>query len=80
VAKSSIEPGQHTCGCDYVDIREDRVLFYTTVTPDATVIKYEIKATNRGEFTAPPIFAESMYDRGIKARGIGGTLRVIDSK
>jgi uncharacterized protein YfaS (alpha-2-macroglobulin family) len=78
VANSSIEPGQHTCGCDYVDVREDRVLLYTTVTPGATEITYQIKATNPGEFTVPPVFAESMYDRGIKARGLGGTLRVSD--
>jgi len=78
VARSSIEPGQGSCGCDYVDVREDRVLLYTTVTRDARTISYQIKATNRGQFTAPPIFAESMYDRGIKARGLGGTLRVTE--
>jgi uncharacterized protein YfaS (alpha-2-macroglobulin family) len=76
VAKSSIEPGQGSCGCDYVDIREDRILLYTTVTPDAREITYQIKPTNRGQFTAPPIFAESLYDRSIKARALGATLRV----
>jgi hypothetical protein len=78
VARSSIEPGQGSCGCDYVDVREDRVLLYTTVTPDVRTIAYQIKATNRGEFTVPPIFAESMYDRKIKARGLGGFLHVTD--
>ena len=78
VAGSSIEPGQGSCGCDYVDLREDRVLLYTTVSPDVRTITYQIKATNRGDFTVPPIFAESMYDRGIKARGIGGLLHVTD--
>jgi uncharacterized protein YfaS (alpha-2-macroglobulin family) len=78
VARSSIEPGQHTCGCDYVDVREDRVLLYTTAGPGVSEISYQIKATNRGRFTVPPIFAESMYDRGIKARGLGGSLTVTD--
>jgi uncharacterized protein YfaS (alpha-2-macroglobulin family) len=78
VAHSSIQPGQHTCGCDYVDVREDRVLLYTTVTPNATELTYQIKATSTGDFTAPPVFAESMYDRAIKARGLGGTLEVIN--
>ena len=78
IANSSIQPGLHSAGCDYVDVREDRVLFYTTVTPEARAIIYQIKGTNRGEFTTPPIFAESMYDRGIKARGIPGSLRVTD--
>jgi hypothetical protein len=78
IANSSIQPGLRSAGCDYVDVREDRVLFYTTVTPEATKITYQIKGTNRGEFTVPPIFAESMYDRGIKARGLPGSLRVTD--
>ena len=78
VARDSIDPGQGSCGCDYVDVREDRILLYTTVTPDAREIDYRIKPTNRGDFTVPPIFAESMYDRAIKARGIGSSLRVID--
>ncbi len=78
VARSSIEPGQGSCGCDYVDVREDRILLYTTVTPNAREIDYQIKPTNRGDFTVPPIFAESMYDRGIKARGLGSTLHVTD--
>jgi uncharacterized protein YfaS (alpha-2-macroglobulin family) len=77
VAHSSIEPGQGSCGCDYVDVREDRILLYTTVTPGARQINYQIKPTNRGDFTVPPIFAESMYDRGIKARGLPTTLHVI---
>ena len=67
VAKSSIEPGQGSCGCDYVDNREDRILLYTTVTPDARTITYQIKPTNQGQFTAPPIFAESMYNRENKS-------------
>jgi uncharacterized protein YfaS (alpha-2-macroglobulin family) len=78
VSKSSIEPGQESCGCDYVDVREDRILLYTTVTPGVLTIRYEIKPTNRGQFTAPPIFAESMYDRTIKARALGTTLKVIN--
>jgi len=80
VARSSIQPGQGSCGCDYVDVREDRILLYTTVRPDVTEIRYQIKPTNRGDFTVPPIFAESMYDRGIKARGLGSNLHVIDPK
>ncbi len=76
VANNSIQPGQHNYGCDYVDVREDRVLLYTTVTPRVTEISFQIKATCEGNFTVPPIFAESMYDREIKARGVGGTLNV----
>ena len=61
--------------CDYVDMREDRVLFYTSVGPNVQTITYQIKPANRGDFIVPPIFAESMYDRGIKARDLGGSLQ-----
>jgi uncharacterized protein YfaS (alpha-2-macroglobulin family) len=55
VDRSSIQPGQGSCGCDYVDVREDRILLYTTVTPGASEIRYQIKPTNRGDFVVPPI-------------------------
>jgi uncharacterized protein YfaS (alpha-2-macroglobulin family) len=63
-----------------VDVREDRILLYTTVTTGVREIRYQIKPTNRGDFTVPPVFAESMYDRGIKARDLGSTLHVIDAQ
>lgn len=78
IVNSSIQPGQHSAGCDYVDLREDRLLLYTTVTPTVKVIRYQIKPANCGQFTVPPVFAESMYDRGIKARGLGSTVRVVN--
>ncbi len=80
LVNSSLEPGQDRAGCDYVDTREDRVLFYTTATRWMKEITYQIKPTSQGEFTVPPIFAESMYDRGIKARGLGGSIVVGDSQ
>ena len=41
-------------GCDYVDLREDRAVFYATIPTTAQTITYQIKATNRGEFVVPP--------------------------
>ncbi len=67
-------------GCDYVDVREDRLIFYTNVTAFPRAISYQIKPTNRGEFVVPPAYAESMYDRGVNGRGIAGKITVVDSK
>lgn len=63
-------------GLDYVDIREDRVVFFTTVETQATEIVYRIKATNAGVYVVPAIFAESMYNPGIKANGVAGSIAV----
>jgi alpha-2-macroglobulin len=70
-----------TCGIhgvDYVDVREDRALFFVTAPSNALEIDYQIKSCNRGSFAVPPVFAESMYDRNVKGRGVGGKITVIE--
>ncbi|MBI1889729.1 MAG: alpha-2-macroglobulin [Burkholderiales bacterium] len=57
---------------EYADVREDRVVFYGTVTQDFSEITYRIKATNSGRFLTPPAYAESMYERSVQARSAGG--------
>ncbi|HAH07531.1 MAG TPA: alpha-2-macroglobulin [Elusimicrobia bacterium] len=61
---------------DYVDVREDRVVLYGSVGPDVREFVYRIRATHRGTFTVPPVFGESMYDRAMQGRGLGGRLTV----
>lgn len=79
VVGSSLQPGVSTIeGVDYVDVREDRVLFFGTASENVLEINYQIKSTNRGEFAVPPVFAESMYERNIKGRGVGGKITVTE--
>ena len=80
VADNSLQPGVGTAGMDYVDVREDRAVFYGTATNAVHEITYRLKPTARGEFTVPPIFAESMYDKTIQSVGLAGHLTVTDAK
>lgn len=59
------------------DIREDRVLVFSRVVPTMKEYFYKIKATNVGKFVVPPAYAESMYDRTAKARGMSSEITVI---
>lgn len=52
---------------DYVDIREDRVVIYGSFSDKATTFTYKAKAINTGKFVVPPMFAESMYNKEIRA-------------
>jgi len=61
---------------EYADVREDRVVLYGTVGPEAQEFVYRVKATNRGTFALPPPYAESMYQRTVKARGLPGQVTV----
>jgi uncharacterized protein YfaS (alpha-2-macroglobulin family) len=79
IVDTSLRGGVSTIsGVDYVDLREDRAVFFVTAPGYAREIDYQIKSCNRGEFVVPPVFAESMYDRNIKSRGIGGRITVTE--
>jgi alpha-2-macroglobulin len=60
---------------EYADVREDRVVLYGAVSKDLAEYRYQIRATNAGTFLVPPSYAESMYDRSLRARA--GASRVI---
>ncbi len=61
---------------DYVNPREDRVLFFTAASPNIKTFTYKIKAVNQGQFTIPPIYATSMYVPTVKARGLSGEITI----
>ena len=60
----------------YIDIREDRVIFFGGLDDTAKQIVYRIKAINTGTYTAPPIYLESMYDPNVKAYSAAGEMTV----
>ncbi|PYK29586.1 MAG: hypothetical protein DME57_09835 [Verrucomicrobia bacterium] len=79
VVDSSVRTGAgSTPGVDYVDVREDRAVFFVTAPTNALEIDYQIKSDNRGNFIVPPVFAASMYDRNVKGRGVGGKITVTE--
>lgn len=61
---------------DYVDLREDRVLIFGTVNKSVQEFVYKIKPGNKGVYVVPPVFAEGMYDRTVRATGMAGTITV----
>lgn len=75
-----ISQSESTLVPDYVDIREDRVIIYGPVSEEAKEFVYKIRAVNKGNFTVPPSYGESMYDRSVKARSISSKITVGDAK
>ena len=60
----------------FADPREDRVVFYGSVTSDVQEVAYRIKATNVGLYTVPPAYGEAMYDRTQRARSVAAKIEV----
>ncbi|HVE16778.1 MAG TPA: hypothetical protein VNB29_08570, partial [Chthoniobacterales bacterium] len=76
IVGSSLQPGADSAGWDFVEVREDRAVFFGDVGPHVREISYQIKATAAGHYTVPPAFVESMYDRGTHACNVAGEIEV----
>jgi uncharacterized protein YfaS (alpha-2-macroglobulin family) len=53
---------------EFADVREDRIVLYGALSKDLAEYRYRVRATNAGTFLVPPSYAESMYDRTLRAR------------
>ncbi len=65
---------------DYIDIREDRVVYYGSFDRQVRELRYRVKLTSAGSFVIPPSYAESMYDRSIRAHTAPGRFEVSASQ
>jgi uncharacterized protein YfaS (alpha-2-macroglobulin family) len=74
--RSPIGTPRSTWRPDYADLREDRVVLYGMVNAEFQEFSYSIKATNTGTFVVPPAYGESMYERSVQARSLGGKIMV----
>jgi hypothetical protein len=61
----------------FVDVRDDRVVFYGDVTKEAATYIYKVRATNQGAFEVPPAFAEGMYNRQITGISQAAHLEIV---
>ena len=78
VIRSSVPRESSHWQSDYVDIREDRVVFYGGFGGNVTELRYRAKLTAAGEFVVPPAYAEAMYNRSIHGRSMAGRFSVSD--
>lgn len=58
----------------WLNVREDRVVFYGTARRDARTFVYKVRATNAGQFQVPPAYAQGLYDPLEQAQGKVGEL------
>ncbi len=76
VIRSSVERTAYNWRADYVDVREDRVVYYGDFDSSLRELTYKVKLTAAGSFVIPPSFAESMYDRSVRAVSKAGLFTV----
>ena len=72
VVRSSVPRQSGPWRADYVDIREDRVVYYAGFGPQMTELRYQVKVTAAGDFVLPTVSAQSMYDLSVYASTAAG--------
>ena len=80
VIRESVPRQSNNWNSDYVDVREDRVIFYGGFDSSVTELEYRIKATAAGEFVVPPAYAESMYDPDIWSQSVPANITVVNDE
>jgi alpha-2-macroglobulin len=73
-----VVPGSISTMCDFTEIREDRIILYTSLTPTMSTMSYQVKPTVRGSLTVPPSFGESMYRQDVFSLGKAEKIEVTD--
>lgn len=58
----------------YINRRDDRIMIFGTIPNHEMTYQYKIKAINKGIFTLPAIYSESMYDPRTYYRGVIGSI------
>jgi alpha-2-macroglobulin len=61
---------------DYLDMRDDRIVLYGSISKDAATFVYRLRATHAGVFTSPAPYAEGMYSKQ-QGRGVAGKLEIV---
>lgn len=61
---------------EYIDVQEDRVVFFGDLDGGEKYFEFRLKPLNSGTYTVPPVFAEGMYDGEVMYRGLGGNIQV----
>ena len=79
VIRSSVSRTAYNWRAEYIDIREDRVVYYGSFDSTVRDLTYKVKLTSAGDFVIPPSYAESMYDRSIRSVSEAGTFKVTAS-
>jgi len=70
--------GQQNYRPDYVDVRDDRMIFYGNFTFGRSYkFYYSLRAVTAGTFILPPVQAEAMYDPQKSSVASSGSVRVI---
>ncbi|MFN8390829.1 MAG: MG2 domain-containing protein [Bdellovibrionota bacterium] len=76
-SRKSLHEDGNTWHPQFIDIQEDRLIFFGDLPQDTVTFTYRLKPLSRGKYTFAAPYAEGMYD---PAKGFLGTLGAVEVK
>lgn len=64
-------------GYDYMDVRDDRIHFFTSITANPIHFYYLVRAVSTGRFIMGPVMADAMYDGNYRSYHGAGVITVV---
>jgi hypothetical protein len=61
-ARKSLRPGPNSWEPEFIDVQEDRIVFFGDVPKETATFTYRLKPLSRGKYTFAAPYAEGMYD------------------
>jgi uncharacterized protein YfaS (alpha-2-macroglobulin family) len=71
-----VDPRAARLDLDYLDVRDDRLLLFTTAESGQRIYYYGLRAVTAGRFVLPPVRAEAMYDPDVRSVQDGGEVSI----
>lgn len=62
---------------EYLDVRDDRILVFTSADGKERNFYYGVRAVTVGNFVLPPVKAEAMYDPEVRSINGGGRVKIV---
>jgi len=75
-SRQSLPLKENTWTPTYIDVQEDRIVFFGDIASGTAIFKFMLKPLNIGIYSIPPIFAEDMYNPDVLFRGVGSSIQV----
>jgi alpha-2-macroglobulin len=63
---------------EYIDIKEDRLIFYGDIPFSSKTFRFRLKPLNVGNYKVPAIYATGMYDPEIEYKGLDSEIAVVE--
>ncbi|MCB0337767.1 MAG: hypothetical protein KDD62_15730 [Bdellovibrionales bacterium] len=74
--RKSLHEGPNTWAPDFIEVQEDRIIFFGDLPEDSVTFSYRLKPLSRGSYVVPALYGEGMYTPSLQFLGEMQTIKI----